>query len=104
MAGPLFPSFTGSVPLTLDGTFPGIELDGADSQALSPWDGVEKCQKLSLLPTNSNRPSQLLPTGGHSMGIQMDPGDLYFQASLGRLHNSVCRLHSLKDSIHSLKN
>ena len=44
------------------------------------------------------------PTGGHSMGIQTDPGDLYFQASLGRLCNSVWWLHSLKDSIHSLKN
>src|SRR5260221_13568562 len=56
MAGPLFPSFTGSVPLTLDGMLPGIESDGADSQALSPWDGVEKCQKQLLLPTYSNRP------------------------------------------------
>ena len=36
--------------------------------------------------------------------IQMDPGDLYFQASLSWLHNSVCWLCLLKDSIHSLKN
>src|SRR5258707_4955406 len=60
MAGPLFPSFTGSVPLTLDGTLPGIESDGADSQALNPWDGVEKCQKQSILPMYSNRPSLLV--------------------------------------------
>ena len=60
MAGPLFPSFTGLVPLTLDGTLLGIESDGANSQALSPWDGVEKCRKRLLLPTNSNRPSQLV--------------------------------------------
>src|SRR5258708_26540165 len=60
MAGLLFPSFTGSVLLTLDGTLPGIESDGANSQALSPWDGVEKCRKWSLLPTYSNRPSRLV--------------------------------------------
>src|SRR5258708_10377049 len=59
MAGPLFPSFTGSVPLTLDGMLPGIESDRANSQALSPWDGVEKCWKWSLLSTHSNGPSQL---------------------------------------------
>ncbi len=57
MAGPLFPSFTGSVPLTLDGMLLGIE---SDSQALSPWDGVEKCWKQSLLPMYSNRPSWLV--------------------------------------------
>src|SRR5258705_10923969 len=60
MAGPLFPSFTGSVLLSLDGTLAGIESDGADSQALSPWDGVEKCRKQSLLPTYSNGPSRLV--------------------------------------------
>ncbi len=59
MAGPLFPSFTGLVPLPLMDRLPGIELDGADSQALSPRDGVEKCQKWSLLPTHSNGPSWL---------------------------------------------
>src|SRR5258707_15132762 len=59
MAGPLFPSFTGLVPLPLMDRLPGIELDGADSQALSPRDGVEKCQKWSLLPTHSNGPSRL---------------------------------------------
>ncbi len=57
MAGPLFPSFTGSVLLTLDGMLLGIELD---SQALSPWDGVEKCRKWLLLPMYSNGPSQLV--------------------------------------------
>src|SRR6266436_1146600 len=60
MAGPLFPSFSGLVPLTLDGMLLGIESDGANSQALSPWDGVEKCQKWLLLPTYSNGPSQLV--------------------------------------------
>src|SRR5258708_10534551 len=91
MAGPLFPSFTGSVLLTLDGTLPGIESLG--------WSG-----KMSEVVASSNIFKWTQPTGGHSMGIQTDPGDLYFQASLGQLHNSVCQLCSLKDSIHLLKN
>ena len=91
MAGPLFPSFTGSVLLTLDGMLLGIELD---SQALSPWDGVEKCRKWLLLPMYSNGPSQLV-------GIQWAfkwTWDLYFQASLGwfcRTYEFSCQLCSL---------
>ena len=50
MAGPLFPSFTGSVPLPLMDRLPGIESDGANSQALS----LEKCRKQLLLATYSN--------------------------------------------------
>src|SRR5258708_40140845 len=57
MAGPLFPSFTGSVPLTLDEMLLGFESDVADSQALSPWDGVELCLNQSFLPMYSNAPS-----------------------------------------------
>ncbi len=49
-----------------------------------PWDGVEKCWKQSLLPMYSN-----------------GPGDLYFWASLGQLHNSVCQLCLLKNWIDS---
>ena len=60
--------------------------------------------KMSEAVTSSNIFKWTQLTGGHSMGIQTDPGDLYFWASLGWLHNSVCWLHSLKDSIHSLKN
>ena len=60
--------------------------------------------KMSEAVTSSNIFKWTQLTGGHSMGIQTDPGDLYFRASLGQLCNSVCQLHSLKDSIHSLKN
>ena len=60
--------------------------------------------KMSEAVASSNVFKWTQPTGGHSMGIQTDLGDLYFQASLGQLHNSVCWLCSLKDSIHLLKN
>ena len=80
MAGPLFPSFTGSVLLTLDGMLPGIELDGAESQALSPWDTVEICQKQLLLARYSNGPTFIF--------------ELHWVSSTG-LINSVGRLHSL---------
>ena len=89
MAGPLFPSFTGSVPLTLDGMLLGIE---SDSQALSPWDGVEKCWKQSLLPMYSNGPSQL-------MGIQTELGTfifvLHWVSSAGLINSVVGCAHSV---------
>jgi len=37
-----------------------IQRDPADSQPLSPWDGVEKCWKWLLLPTYSNGPRWLV--------------------------------------------
>ena len=67
--------------------FPAIESMG--------WSG-----KMLEVVASSNIFKWTLLTGGHSMGIQTDPGDLYFQASLGQLHNSVCWLCSLIRCTH----
>ncbi len=84
---------------SLDGLMdqlPGIESDGANSQALSPRDGVEKCWKWLLLPTHSNGPSQLpgiepgkMSEVVASCNLFKWTGDLYSHPSLGRF----CRTH-----------
>ena len=109
MAGPLFPSFTGSVPLPLMDWWissqelnqmeltprhwvPGMEWKNVRSSCFFQHIQTDPADSQALSPGKMlevvaacNVFKQMQPTCRHSNG----PGDLYFQASLGQFHRAI---------------